>query len=375
MPETFYIRYQISLIKVLTSKSLWTKTFIPESRYLVLFDRINTLIDLLFVGIDRDYYLILNAIRFGPNDPDFYETRIRSNRLVVDQFIHVLCHCASLSNKFNLFEKFIRDYGTSSLSKKYLKQCNNDIQNLPIQMHKLYFDLYVVLPEDERHSLGNNSVFFEILSKYYLVSSINWEDVTLNIEFQAPTELIDSGFPESVSTNEEFLNVQDLLSYLLCTPWKIKFLNDSIFCEFLSRYSEYLEDDEFSINGENLKLISNSAYLRHFIRDNFSGFITQKPLFIADLDEPFKVVDENVVSLKDLVRISASNDEILVHFKTNEQLQRLDILSGRSLSEMIDPDFGYFKYRHVYQYLPSTDPEFFKDLPDNIRILTLIDSD
>ena len=80
--------------------------------------------------------------------------------------------------------KFIRDYGTSSLSKKYLKQCNNDIQNLPIQIHKLYFDLYVVLSEDERHSLGNNSDFFEILSKYYLVSSINWEDVTLNIEFQ-----------------------------------------------------------------------------------------------------------------------------------------------------------------------------------------------
>ena len=175
MPETFYIRYQISLIKVLTSTSLWTKTFIPESRYLVLFDRINTLIDLLFVGIERDYHLILNAIRFGPNDPDFYETRIRPNRFVVDQFIHVLCHCASLSNKFNLFEKFTRDYGTSSLSKKYLKQCNNDIQNLPIQIHKLYFDLYVVLSEDERHSLGNNSDFFEILSKYYLVSSINWK--------------------------------------------------------------------------------------------------------------------------------------------------------------------------------------------------------
>lgn len=197
----------------------------------------------------------------------------------------------------------------------------------------------------------------------------------MNIEFQAPTELIDSGFPESVSTNEEFLNFQDLLDYMLCTPWKIKFLNDYIFCEFLSRYSEHLQDDEFSINGENLKLISNSANLLHFIRDKFSGFITQKPLFIADLDESFKVVDEDVVSLKDLVRISACDEEILVHFKTNEQLQRLDILSGRSLSNMIDPDFGYFEYRHVYQYLLSTDSEIFEDLPDNIRILTLIDSD
>ena len=42
---------------------------------------------------------------------------------------------------------------------------------------------------------------------------------------------------------------------------------------------------------------------------------------------------------------------------------------------MIDPDFDYFKYLHVYQYLLSTDPEIFNDLPDNIRILTLIDSD
>ena len=109
----FYIRYQILWLKFLI-ESFWTKTFIPESScYLVLFDRINTLIDLLF-GELKDYRLILNAIRFGPNDPDFYETRIRPNRFVVDQFIHV--H-ASLSNKFNLFEKFTCDYGTSSLSK------------------------------------------------------------------------------------------------------------------------------------------------------------------------------------------------------------------------------------------------------------------
>ena len=73
-----------------------------------------------------------NLIRFGPDDPNIYESQIR-HRMYIQTEIDLFCHCASLSNKMTLFDQLIQSRSCSlkfdsidiihALSKIYQLKC------------------------------------------------------------------------------------------------------------------------------------------------------------------------------------------------------------------------------------------------------------
>ena len=54
---------------------------------------------------EADFYSVLNLIRFGPEDHDIYETQIKTKLFSNEQLL-LLCHCASLANKMDVFRKY-----------------------------------------------------------------------------------------------------------------------------------------------------------------------------------------------------------------------------------------------------------------------------
>ena len=376
MPDMFFKRYPTFLIEVIKAPGFWTNMIIPESRYHDLFDRINSILyEQEFTEDDRKFYLLLNAIRFGPVVSFFYETYLKSIRFSKDR-VNLMCHCASLSNKFDIFSSLFD--GNQSMLLQYNFLTYRDFENdntVPIEMHKYAFDAYRLMPDELRQSFYTESHFIEIVSKYYFVSSINWENVTLNIEFQAPSELIDSEFPQTINIQYTYKVKYELLFQIYNIPLQMRFLNVTIFGYFLSRYLNFFESGYF-INGENLKFILKSSDIRGML-NNYSSNLTQKLRpFTVDFNELLKLVDEpNAVSLIDFVDVVIDNTKCLADLKTSNQLKNLEIILGHDIAFVMLADYEFFKYRQVFQHLNETGSIAHLTISDENRYLARIDSE
>ena len=377
MPDMLFKRYPTFLIEVIKAPGFWTNMIIPESRYRDLFDRINIILyEQKFSEDDRKFYLLLNAIRFGPVVSFFYEIHLKSIRFPKDR-INLMCHCASLSNKFDIFTNLFDGNQKMLLQYYFLKHQDFDNGKMhPIEMHKYVFDAYRLIPDELRQSFYTQSHFIEIVSNYYLVSSINWENVTLNIEFQAPSELIDSEFPQNISIQYKFEYNHLLMGLIFRIPREMKFLNDSIFGDFIIRYLNAFNSELYFINGENLKFILNSSDIREMLINNFIDPNMETPPFVVPFNELLKLVDDpNIISLKDFVRVIRNESVYLTDFKTSKHLKNLEIILGHDLALVMQSYFEFFKYRHVFKYLNETSSIMHGTITDENRYLARIDSE
>ena len=377
MPEMFYSELPDILVAVLSSKSFWIEALVPMDRYPVLFDKLNTLIDSHLTGQAKVFASLLNRIRFGPNILSLHECRIESeisNFSTAD--VNLMCHCASLANKKWLFAELIKDKRCTLLKNpcdipRYLTS-SYKVPNVPIEMQKLLFDIHDFLTsENDFDQFYDKTDFNQVLSKYCRIILVEWGDNSLRLVFKPPVESISYGLPERVFLNIPYTSTYG--NFVFKIPFRMKFDNPSVFQEFLWHF---LMLENCPINGDNLKLIVQSESLLQRLRVIYavSNASINQPLFVVELKELLKVVDAPVVCLKNLVQLhNNSGNCALSEFKTSEQLQRLETLIGKSVSKLLQPQFDYFKYRHVFKYLVETGQALPDSIQDDTRALLKIE--
>ena len=358
IPDTLLLGY--SLVVVDLSSSIWTTLHVPRHQYPDIFVRINTMIDKLSIESERDkeYYRLLNMIRFGPDIPSIYDEQIQ-NKLYSKEKMFLLCYCASLANKKDLFIDlfFKEEISTDKNNNIKIPKCLIIKRNVPIEMHKFVFDileLSLMYPGLRQAVRDKANVFLKVLSKYCRVSGIKFNGGSVEIEFKAPSHASELGIPERVSID---LNID-----LSDIPLKMKFDNAEVFEDCLL----LLPKVSFSINGENLKLITKSERLRQFIRSRF-----EYHSIIIGFNELLKVIDEDVPPLADILSVCSVKKFELSVFRTVEQLQRLEIITGCLVSRFMIGQFNYFQYRHIFRYMIESGQDLPKMLPETLALLRI----
>lgn len=354
MPDMFFIDYSASLQDILISKIIYIGTFVLKKNYIALYHRLNDLINQFFHERYRDVHMLMNLIRFGPDDPNIYESQIR-HRMYIQTEIDLFCHCASLSNKMTLFDQLIQSR-SCSLKFDCIGYYPRFEQNLPIEMYKTLFDVYRILPKtpNGQDKYCSRTEFLEILSDYCRVGSFECHDTFLVFEFITPSGSVASGIPERVLVKIPFETYSELSNFLFKIPKMMKFDNVAVFETFLVQFllQKYKSTDCY-INANNLKLIIKSESIRQlFLINKVHG--PKRPLFSVSLNQLLQVVDEPVVPISDFVHLQSVNYHWISKFKTKEKLQRLEILFNCSVARFIYFDVYYFEYRHVFKYLAET---------------------
>lgn len=327
--------------------TIWSGIHVPKENYSDLFARINTIIGPNeYKESKNEFYLVLNSVRFGPDDPDIYDQIINSKYLIPfsEEELLLLCHCASLANKMDLFFKLIpKVIPLITEIPSRLEIFFTYIEQTSIDMHKFILDVYHNSDDSFRQFINDKTCLFTILSHFYKVTSINWNGNELKLEFVSNVDLSGTGIPERITVKDEFNNAESLR----CVPFNLIFHSSVVFEEFLRIVLKKNSFFSAPINAENLKLIQSSDSLRHFLRKTLAN----GPFFEIELKEALKVLNDPVISLHDIVGLASYDSKEISDFKTNEQLERLEILTGCTIASLIDYKFDYFKYRHIYQYI------------------------
>ena len=377
MPDLFFFGFPKKLLAIIRKpSSIWTRLSVPKDRYPEIFSRINFIIDFLpFTDpMEMEYFKILNTVRFGPVDSNVNADKIKPKQYQAEK-LALICHCTSLANKMDLFNQLIRDSMDVLIQQPTrLDQSFSDLRNIPIDLHKFVFDVHEKCDDNGRRFIYVKTQFLKYLSYYYRVVSLEWGKLELKIEFVTTIVTSDSGIPRKLVINRKFGSKQVFYDFIRAIPLNMKFENIATFRGFILRYLGHFRDAECEINGENLKLIAKSEWTRRLIRETQLPMTDDNdPPFVVAIEEAFKVVDEPVPIMADLVSLSVDNRHKIFEFKTSEKLERLYNLTMYPYSRMLRKDWKYFKYRHVYKYIIENGQQLPHDLSDDTRALLQID--
>ena len=362
LPDKFIFVLPEYMVLFFNSNLFWSETYFPKEMFPILFSRINNILDRITPNYkrstsDRIYYL-LNRIRFGTEDSGFYEKENLAYAFDPKK-VELMCRCASLSDKKELFSKLI---GHFDLNTKLYKLNQNAFESkyLPITMHKLLFDVHEmpsILVDRASFYAGTN--FLEIVSKYCRIVSIEWDGCTVRIQFKSPYEAIAYGIPEIVNIQRKFEERSLLLNYLFTIPEQMIFDNAEVFEKFLMLFLNEYFDKAAKIRSENLRYIAQSEHLIQLLRERNDP---DNPIFIASLLEIFQFIDEPFSPLTDIVDPFDSRCSALMHYKSENRLLKLETHFGVSIADCLNSGLNYFDYRHVFKYLIKNR----KDLPANL---------
>ena len=377
MPDLFFLGFPKKMLAIMRkTSSIWTRLSVPKDRHPEILTRINFIIDFLpFTDqSEREYFKLLNTVRFGFVDSDIYAKQIEPKQYSNEK-IALICHCASLANKRNLFNQLIP--GSMHLliqQPSRLDQSFSDLRNIPIDLHKFVFDVHEMCDDNSRQLIYAKTRFLKNLSYYYRVASLEWGNLELKFEFVTTTATSDSGIPSKFIISLKFCSKDVFYDFIRMIPLNMKFENIATFRGFILRYLGRFRDSECEINGENLKLIAKSEWTRYLIRETQMPMTDDNdPPFVVAIEEAFKVVDEPVPIMADLVSLGVDNRHKIFEFKTSEQLDRLYNLVMYPYFRMLKKDWKYFKYRHVYKYIVEKGQQLPNDLSDETRALLQID--
>ena len=390
VPRAFYFEFPNYMIKAFTkTHQLWSEMLVPSHLYLELYERFRLEIEKLPYDREKELFGLMNFIRFGPDNPDFYDEQlglIKSKYTPKDKDeIILLFRCASLSNKMDLFAKLMEDYRPLILNNptvitKYIYRKG------PVGVHKFMFDVHEAFDFNDRQLIYSYSNYFTTLSYYYRICSIEWnkDEATIKIEFK--TDHDDAGVPEYVTVDRIFKQIgrfslgperllADFISKIL---FQFQFDNTSAIKDFLEKfyddYHEFAQECCVQINGENLKLIATSESTLELLREIRGIYSINKESFQISLKELLKVVDEPVPRMINFISLdkpySPSHDLHL--FNSPEKIERLETLLGHSVISVLPHDFDYFEYRHILKNFIQTGqrlPKYFSgDAPDFLKI-------
>ena len=371
MPDSFifgFIDNNVLITSLNSMPSLWKEIFVPRMFYLDLYKKLNIMINDLSDEKDADFYRVLNLIRFGPEVHDVYETQIKPKFFSNEQLL-LLCHCASLANKMDVFSKLLPEIMPEIVKDPFLvdQKFVYDQNNMLFELHKFIIDVHEHANQSLRYFLCDRTQtrFFTILSRNCRIASIKWGKNEIEIEFNISTGAVNQGFPMKVNFGLKSVPRGLLLNFLQNIPEIVEFESTEIFKRFLSDIMTEVSMSEFPINSGNLKLIIKSESLLKHIPRNWK--------LDVKLSNLLDVVNEPVVSLKGILQVRTNGKDNLTNFKTTEQLERLETLTGFSVNLMLYPESDYFKEQHAFKYLIETGQDLPKNISERTRELLKID--
>ena len=107
------------------------------------------------------------------------------------------------------------------------------------------------------------------------------------------------------------------------------------------------------INNNNLKMVIHSDNIRRFLHEHKLRFHFKFVFPSLSLEDLLYVVDEPVLPMANHIYLDLEDASELWKFRAPEQLERLKLLTGRSVAEILrrfETD-GLLQYRHVYNYV------------------------
>ena len=383
MPSLIFTIIHQFPVSVFEIPSIFTGIHIAKEHHSEVFEKIKFLIDgFTFHNIDninekqKYFYHLMNLIRFGPEDPQVFETQILPNISTIPMTrLLELCRCASLASKMDLFFQLlphvmsIIECSPNNLNALY----SNGVQEDRLELHKFIFDVHANC-ELLRPAIYEKSNFIGVLSKFYRVTFIKLNDGNeLIVEFKIDVDADTSVFPETLLLNYLF-DSKDKLKYIL---EEMIFDNAQIFENFLvDLFSLTLNDSIFRINAENLSLIMKSESIRLIIYQFIDNSLIPRQPFIVSLATMMNLDDLAGFPLFDIAH-PARQDHFKCHlpeFRTHTQLHNLESLLGESVSQLLnDRYFNYFHIRHVFDYLIKTGQPLPRNLSESVHRSLKID--
>lgn len=372
MPDAFLLSSPLAIANYLKIDNyfntyFWHSIDIPKDLFPQIHARMNRISETLEKEDEREHFRLLNDIRFGPASLYLYD-RIYSSGAVRMGKVVLLLYCASLSNKIDLFTKLlatiIPEFKTNNDFYFLTWHCNPKPDD-PIEAYKYLFDLYYYSHDTQfqKEIYFKVPSFINAVSKFYRLTLFECkeDEQEVKLKFSNSANSVDSGVPEQINIKRNCDSTAQMMSFIRSILSRMMFDNADV----LLTYLLILLNDPgiYEINYLNLKLIISSPSIIQFIR-NF-------PIrFSIGLKESLHVVDEPVVPLSDLISISPLlnyQPNPLYKFSTPQQLNRLGILTGRNLSDLLDKKyFDYFRYRHVVKYIITSGQK----LNDDLSIMT-----
>lgn len=378
LPEKFLVGRSHLLENLNTPPSFWTRFPINPSHFKDIFNTINDLINISHHIYEKHLYNLLNRVRFGPDDSNIYNEVIRFE----DDTIFLFCECASLANKMDLFKALLPKVAHYIKRIKYAVATLSDCgEPMPLSLLKFKFDVYQYGNDSVRKALYDKNLFAEVLFPHSRVISIKTErklffgTKDLVIELKTSPEVVASGMPESVTIRRKFSSEKELEDFEMSLICLATIDNSEIFEGILRKYlNQFISvNRKMRINADNFKFILKSSSIRHLLRYGHGNVPINYKLFVVDVEELLEAVKEPVCYLGDIFIHFSSEREILYKFRTHQQLQRLETIMGHSVAQFLNPNFDYFKYKHIFKYLIETDQELPIDLCEKTRTLLKID--
>ena len=379
MPDSFFEGFPDCLVKALFDfftlrPSIWILLDIPIDRYRAIFLRINILIDSLRIENwrNREYLMLSNAIRFGPEDSTVYDERILPKQYTYEKLIH-LCHCASLANNEELFAQLFSEIHTyvpdDNGLLKYWSKIWASHQRVTFDTYKVLIQIHEHSSKEGRQQLHNNDWFLKTLSKHCRITSIEWGHNESTLVLKPPKT---SDIPEQIVIYRKFISCLQLWYFLRQVPDLMTFDDIEVFERFIILYFLKCQDHEYKchINSENLRLVIKSKTLHHQLRECFPNI---RITFSINVDELLKIIDEPAPHFAEYYNLKIMAHYDIYLFKTREQLQKLETLLGHSVSLLVNTSSEYFHNRHIFRYLFQTGQKLPEKLDRNIRKLLEID--
>lgn len=359
---------------IFSSPSIFTGIYIAEENYRETFDKVNVLINNSHLCDEessnerqRNYFRLLNWIRYGPEDPSVLDEIIRLNDGISRLEKLELCHCAVLAKK-----KDISDELWPSVLKNItiftgtLRKYSIDG---PLEMHKLIFDVHANY-EFIRQDLYLKTDFIDILSKYYRVAFMKLnEGNDLIVEFKIAVDADTSVFPESLMINY-VVNSQDKLKKILK---EMTFDNADGLENFLMDFLLTFSGSTFDVNAENLSLIMKSESIRGLIYQFMEmSIIPHRPLIVSFV-ELSKFNDEFDFPLSDIAQERPNEYFPLSNIKCIGQFRNIESLLGKPISTLMISHSNYFEVRHVFEYIIKSGQPLPHNISESTRELLKID--
>ena len=373
MPEMIFQAFSRYPSPVFDPPTIWTEIHVPKSNYKKVFEICNHLIDNSFHKDNeakterlKGHYRLYNLVRFGTEeDLEVIEEQIRKENLS-EPVLSILCRCASLSDNMALFHMLLPHFRSNIM--KFPHFLNAPIRDDCLDMHKSVFDVYQYADDEFRQHIIDQTNFVLVLSKYYKVVYIKWNENMITFEFRISTDGTEFAFPEMVAVNQTYTSKSQLRDI----PIKMKFDNETVLESFLlDLFNEYRPEVHnfstggsvfFGINPNNLSLIIHSESIRQMINYHIENLLIPRQSFVIYQSDFFKIDYKIDSNMADIVKIHPHTIINLTKIKTDRQFKMLEILKGASVSTLIRESCDPYKYLHVYKYLIENG----KELPENI---------
>ena len=348
MPEDFFKNFPVKFWN--GTSVIWTQLIVHPRQRPRVFQILTSIIEKYAKGADKEFFTFLNMIRFGPE----FNENLEPKRFPLSRKINIWI-CALIANKMEIATKFLNDISIRLFDNYSILDRMFSTDERPPEFEKLLLHLLPLSNQNFRRHLYDQPKFSNILAKYYQVESIDWGRMDIKIELKLPEmyRLYSNHLkiPERLTFDRRIYDIEEFLIVASNVPLNFNFVNIEAFEKFIERLLWEFKDLFFSINMNNLRLILKSERTWPLLKNLENRTRNSRSLFKVNIKDVLNVVDEPIPNLPGVFGLTSDDHSEIFKFRTFEELERFEKLTGTSVSSLIMAEYDYFKYRHIFKYI------------------------